>query len=125
MLPVTPVLLPGPPNEHGDKLEGGEHPVAESMFRESRCWYEVSPRSAILRIAELRLQPTDLLLLEFDVNSREQRLLASDKIGGFLGNAFLTPESKEMSRDRAHGVPPHRRRGAIVPRDWETSGRGC
>ena len=52
-LPVTRVLLPGPPAEHADKLSGEELPVAESMYRQTCCWYDVPQKAAIYESAGL------------------------------------------------------------------------
>jgi len=95
VLPITRVLLPHPPNEHSDSLEGEEFPVAEKMYRPTRCWYEVPPSASILEIAELRLQPHDLLLLDYELTGCEQRLLASDKIVVSWVTPFLREHQKK------------------------------
>jgi hypothetical protein len=69
-LPVATRLPPGVPSEHPDYFEGGEFPVAAALCRLTRCWYEVSEKTAVLRNPDARLQAGDLLLLDYDIHQR-------------------------------------------------------
>ena len=63
------------------------------MYRQSWCWYDVPQKAAIHESTELRLQPHDLLLLDYDVTAHQGRLDLSEEIVV----AWVTPES---GRDR-------------------------
>lgn len=105
-LPVTRVLLSGPPNEHAGKLEGEEFPVAEAMYRPTRCWLDLPHNATILDTDDplLVLQPHDLLLLDYGLTEHQERLASTDEIVV----AWVTPNTgKEPDRRLAIGVMKH------------------
>jgi len=105
-LPITRVLLPGPPDAYPDKLEGEEFPIAATMYRPTRCWLDLQHDAAILVADDPRLvlQPHDLLLLDYAIAEHQERLTSTDEIVA----AWVTRDTgKEPSRRLAIGVLKH------------------
>ena len=93
VLPVARKLLSGLPSEHSDLFQS-DFPVAGPMYRATRCWYEVSRNAGILRNAEARLSPQDLLLFEYDLGQFPS-LLDMDR---HIAVAWVTPYSPRPER---------------------------
>jgi hypothetical protein len=86
-LPVTRNLLPGPPGNYLDRLDGNEFPVAAALYRPSRCWYEVPGNAAVLKNKDARLQFCDLLLLDYDACQFDNLF----EISGRIAVAWVEP----------------------------------
>ena len=93
-LPVTSHLLPGPPTDHPDRFDGTEFPVAATLYRPTRCWYEVPGNAAVLRNKEACLQFCDLLLLDYDTRQFDNLFEVNGKI------AVAWVESRVRREDR-------------------------
>jgi hypothetical protein len=66
LVPVARIILPGPPGDHAGLLAGPRLPVAACFFTSSRYLLEVQAGDAVVFVAELKIAPGDLLLLETD-----------------------------------------------------------
>jgi hypothetical protein len=99
-LPVVTSLLAGPPNEHRDRLQGQEFPVAAALFGTTRCWYEIPAGAGILRHEDTCLKPHDLVLLEYDLG-RFHDLFEMD---GRIAVAWVESQSLRQERHLEAGV---------------------
>jgi len=63
-LPVSSVILPGPPNTCRQLLEGDRHPVAQDRERDTRYWHRLGTNSPLVDDLTLRMMPDDKLLME-------------------------------------------------------------
>jgi transcriptional regulator with XRE-family HTH domain len=74
--PLADELLPGPPDEHPDRLRGLSYPVAAAFYSHSSYWYRVPPRSAVVGSCG-------------DVLVRDQMLIETDERWTRQGGAVL------------------------------------
>jgi hypothetical protein len=65
-LPISNAILPGPPLQHRDLLEG-RYPVIPQDFRESRYWHRIQPNEPAVDSKIAKVRPSDFVLLECDV----------------------------------------------------------
>ncbi|MCE9560457.1 MAG: hypothetical protein K8U57_00230 [Planctomycetes bacterium] len=63
-LPVSSVVLPGPPTTCPHLLTGARHLLPDSLYQVTRYWLELPVSSPLIGIAEWKLAAGDLLLTE-------------------------------------------------------------
>lgn len=63
-LPVSRMILPGPPEEHVDLCSGERHPVAAVLDRRTRYWLELEAHSVLVQRLALLFLAKDRLLIE-------------------------------------------------------------
>ncbi len=114
-VPVSRVILPGPPASHPELLTGASFPLAGTFYRESRYWLQVADDDPIVAEPAEKIAAGDLLLLDADAGYWEAdlRVAANRLVALRLGGRGVPRYALARCRlDPTSGTPGFRNYGA-------------